>query len=238
MSHKIVITGASSEIGIAIARKFINNGNNLVLHGNKNIQKCVELSHNAVGCKVVQSDFSTDEGIRLFLDELIDVDILINGAALNAYGLLANYPDENIDLMMSINILALVKITRAAIIQMLQKRKGCIINISSVMAMRGMRGGSVYSGTKGFMEAMSRSLTSEYGKKNIRINNVAAGPIDSGELKKTREYADDYVQKLSVSKRLGTPDDVANLVYFLSTDEAEYINGKTFAVDGGFNMGI
>ncbi|MDH4201240.1 MAG: SDR family oxidoreductase [Spirochaetia bacterium] len=239
MGNKIVITGASSEIGLAIARKFLVGENEVVLHGNKNIIHCEKLTNNLnVNYKLVRADFSLENEIEQFLIELKNVDILINGAALNAYGLLSNYSDENIDKMLTINIKSLIKITRAAINQMLIKRKGVIINISSVMAQRGLRGASLYAGTKGFMESMSRVLTAEYGKKGIRINNVAPGPIDSGELKKTREYAEEEVRQLSISKRLGNPEDVANLVYFLTEDKAEFINGKTYAIDGGFNTGI
>ncbi|MDH4262502.1 MAG: SDR family oxidoreductase [Spirochaetia bacterium] len=239
MGNKVIITGASSEIGLAIAKKFLTRDYDVILHGNRNIINCESLMDELnIKCKIIRADFSIESEIDKFVKEMENVDILINGASLNTHGLLSNYPDENIDLMLMINIKSLVKITRTAINQMLLKRKGVIINISSVMAQRGLRGASIYAGTKGFMESMSRVLTAEYGKKGIRINNVAPGPIDSGELKKTREYAEEEVNRLSISKRLGIPEDVANLVYFLSTDEAEFINGKTYAIDGGFNTGI
>ena len=140
--------------------------------------------------------------------------------------------------MINVNIYSPVKICSAVIPDMLIGRKGFIVNISSIAAQRGNRGQTVYAGTKGFVESFTRSLAAEYGPKGINVNAVAPGPIESKSLDELLAYAKDEVKNSIVSKRIGKPDDVAALVAFLCSDEASYINGKIYNVDGGFMKGI
>ena len=121
---------------------------------------------------------------------------------------------------------------------MIVKRKGCIINISSIAATRGNKGQTVYAGTKGFVESFTRSLTAEYGARGIRVNCVAPGPIDAGSLKELLSYASEDVNESIVSNRLGEPGDVASIVAFLCSEEADFINGQCLHIDGGFIRGI
>jgi 3-oxoacyl-[acyl-carrier protein] reductase len=140
--------------------------------------------------------------------------------------------------MINVNIIALIKICKSVIPAMIVKRKGCIVNISSIAATRGNKGQTVYAGTKGFVESFTRSLTAEYGSRGIRVNCVAPGPIDAGSLKELLTYASEEVNKSVVSNRLGKPEDVASVVAFLCSEKANFINGKCIHVDGGFMKGV
>jgi 3-oxoacyl-[acyl-carrier protein] reductase len=140
--------------------------------------------------------------------------------------------------MVQANITALVKLCRAVIPGMVVKRRGCIVNISSAAATRGNPGQAVYAGTKGFMEAFTRSLAAEYGGKGVRANCVAPGAIDAGSLRELLALAPDEVPESSALRRLGTPDEVAAVVAFLCSDDASFISGRTIGVDGGFCHGV
>ena len=139
-----------------------------------------------------------------------DVDILVNAAAFTRTDLLPNLNDNDIVRMINVNIKALIAVCRAVLPAMMVKRKGVIVNISSVAALRGNRGQSVYAGTKGFMESYTKSLAAEYGGRGIRINSIAPGAIDAGSLKELLSYAEDVVKKSIASNRLGTPEDVGS----------------------------
>jgi 3-oxoacyl-[acyl-carrier protein] reductase len=236
---RILITGASSEIGTAIARKLDKAGNSLILHCSANRQKLVEQSKDFVSETVVADvDFTHEKETDLFISSLKDISIIINAAAFTKADLLVNLTDKDIQKMLQVNVVVPVKICRAVIPQMLVKRNGTIINISSVAASRGNRGQTVYGGTKGFLESFTRSLAAEYGMKGIRANCIAPGAISSGSLKELLQMAPDEVMRSTVSSRLGTPADVASLVFFLCSDQASFINGQTIHVDGGFLRGI
>jgi 3-oxoacyl-[acyl-carrier protein] reductase len=239
MPKKILITGASSEIGFAIAEKFDCADFVLILQCNKNHQHLEERTRDfKAEVKLYPVNFSDDDALCHFISEINGVDVLINAAAYTKTDLLVNLTDVDIENMMKINTLAPVKICRSVIPQMLAKRDGVIINISSVLASKGNRGSSVYGGTKGFLESFSRSLASEYGMKGIRVNCVAPGAINSGSIKELIQLAPEEVKSSIALNRMGTPDDVASIVYFLCSKEAGFINGETIHVDGGFLKGI
>ena len=237
--RKIVITGASSEIGTAIAGAICGNTDEVILHAAKNILPCEALQKElGRNCRLVQADFTRSEEIDLFCKELNHTDILINAAAVTITGPLPHLADSQIEQMLTVNCTALAKICRAAIPSMLGKRKGVIINLSSVTAFRGNRGQTVYAGTKGFVESFSRALAAEYGAKGIRVNTVAPGPIEAGSLKETLQYAEKEVRSSTSTQRLGTVEDVAEAVKFLASDKTSFINGAALRVDGGFLHGV
>jgi 3-oxoacyl-[acyl-carrier protein] reductase len=236
---KILITGASSEIGLAIARKFNQAGNSLILHCFSNKQKLIEQTENFVAETIIATaDFSKDTDVNTFISSLKDISIIINAAAYTKTDLLVNLTDDDIQKMLQINVFVPAKICRALIPQMLVTRKGIIVNISSIAASRGNRGQTVYGGTKGFLESFTRSLAAEYGMKGLRSNCVAPGAIDAGSIKELLQMAPDEVKKSIASNKLGTPNDVASLVYFLCSEEAAFVNGQTIHVDGGFQRGV
>jgi len=239
MSNRIIITGASSDIGLAICKELIREGDYAILQYCKNNKKLASYCHKfGDNCQMISVDFDDMDQLDRFSKKQNDIDILINAAASTITGLLPVLKDDDIMRMINVNILSTVKMCRAVIPSMVARRKGCIVNISSVAAQRGNRGQTVYAGTKGFIESFCRAMAAEYGGRGIRINTVAPGPIEAGSLMELLGYGRDEVKKSVVSKRLGTPEDVAALVAFLCSDRASYINGKTIPVDGAFFRGV
>jgi 3-oxoacyl-[acyl-carrier protein] reductase len=239
MSRNIVITGASSAIGQAIAKRLAAVGDRVVLQCHRHAEALSDLSDwPAADYRIVNLDFSRRSELDAFCDDLGETDLLVNAAAVTATGVLPNLESEQIDLMLEVNIRALVAICRAVVPGMLVRRGGVIINLSSVAASRGNRGQSVYAGTKGFVEAFTRSLAAEYGGRGVRCNAVAPGAIDAGSLKQLLSYAGDEVRRATAAGRLGTPADVAAAVAYLCDGDASFVNGHCLAVDGGFSRGV
>ena len=187
MSNRIIITGASSDIGLAICREIIKEGDHAILQSYKNSEKltsfCQMFGDN---CQVISVNFDDMDELERFSKKQNDIDILINAAAVTKTGLLPVLKDEDIMRMINVNILATVKMCRAVIPSMVTRRKGCIVNISSVAAQRGNRGQTIYAGTKGFIESFCRAMAAEYGGRGIRVNTVAPGPIEAGSLLELR----------------------------------------------------
>lgn len=239
MKRRIVITGASSAIGRAICRKLPQADDEAILHCCRNPVNCREIADElACCCKVVQADFDDPGAFGHLLSLAGDADVLVNCAAVTRTGLVAHLPDEDLLSMIGANITALVKLCRAVLPGMVARRRGCIVSVSSTAAARGNPGQAVYAGTKGFMEAFTRSLAAEYGARGIRANCVAPGPIDAGSLRELMATAAEEVRQSTALRRLGTPEEVASVVAFLCSDEASFISGRTIGVDGGFCRGV
>jgi 3-oxoacyl-[acyl-carrier protein] reductase len=236
---RIVITGASSQIGQAIAQRLAAADAHLLLHCNRN-EAALRSRIDAPGCAcdILAADFTNPAELDRFCKTLGDVDVLVNAAASTKADLLPNLSDDDMARMIAVNIRALAVVCRAVVPSMMVKRRGVIINISSVAAQRGNRGQTVYAGTKGFVESFTRSLAAEYGGRGIRANCVAPGAIDAGSLKELLSYAEDEVKKSTSANRFGTPEDVAAAVAFLCGPEAAFINGACLQVNGGFLAGI
>lgn len=233
---KIVITGASSGIGLAIAKRLASLGKPMILQYRKNVEQLSDAVPDATLVKVDFSDLKAVEGFAASLD---DVEILVNAAAVTETGLLPTLETESIEKMISVNILATTLLCRAVLPRMCLKRKGVIVNISSVTAQKVYRGQSVYGGTKAYIEALSKGIAAECSKKGVRCNCVAPGSILSGTMEKlVISTAGTDLKGVNASDRFGTPDDVAAAVEFLCSDNSNYINGAVLAVNGGFWLGI
>jgi len=239
MSRNLVITGASSAIGQAIARRLASPGDQVVLQCHRHSGVFGDFDGwPSADYRVVSADFSHAEQLEAFCADLGECDLLVNAAAVTSTGLLPNLEASQIDLMLDVNIRAIVATCRAVLPGMMVRRRGVIVNLSSVAAQRGNRGQSVYAGSKGFVESFTRALAAEYGARGIRCNAVAPGAIDAGSLRELLSYAAEEVKQATTAGRLGTPEDVAAAVAFLCGDESGFINGKCLAVDGGFSRGV
>lgn len=233
---KIVITGASSGIGLAIAKRLASLGKPMILQYRKNVE---QLSDAVPDATLVKVDFSDLKAVEDFAASLDDVEILVNAAAVTETGLLPTLETESIEKMISVNILATTLLCRAVLPRMCLKRKGVIVNISSVTAQKVFRGQSVYGGTKAYIETLSKGIAAECSKKGVRCNCVAPGSILSGTMEKlVISTAGTDLKGINASNRFGTPDDVAAAVEFLCSDNSNYINGAVLAVNGGFWLGI
>lgn len=158
---------------------------------------------------------------------------LINNAGVAADGVLTMMSDEEMDKVLSLNLESVIKITQATIKKMLLSKSGCIINISSIIGIRGYSGLSVYSATKAGLDGFSRALARELGSRNIRVNSVAPGYIDTEMSSALSPEQRGQIIRRTPLNRLGTVEDITGIVRFLLSDEARFITGQTIVVDGG-----
>lgn len=242
----VIITGASRGIGRACALLFADEGAKLLLNHRRDFEamRAVEQACADKGAEVIA--FKASVGRAGTATKLIDlalarwgrVDVLVNNAGQVIDNLLAIVSDEELDAQIETNIKGLVRTCRAVIKPMLKQRAGCIINLSSALATRPGRGNSVYAGTKGFVESFTRALAVEVGRKNIRVNAVAPGVIETDMTAAIRALAADAIPDRIGLKRVGSPDEVAATIVFMASDQAAYLNGAVIPIDGAFLGGM
>ncbi len=237
-----VITGASRGIGRAIAERMAREGARLVLNGRQDSSALreAEAACRALGAEVATAvgDIAGEGVAQAICGEAVSrfgaLDVLVNNAGVAGGDFLALVSEEDVDRMISTNILGLLRMSRAAIRPMLEQRSGCIINLSSVLATQPGRGSTVYAGTKGFVESFTRALAVELGKKNIRVNAVAPGIIETEMSDEVRAREGDALRERIALKRFGRPEEVASVVAFLASGDGAYISGAVLPVDGAF----
>ena len=239
-NKKVFITGASSGIGKEICNKFIENGCILICtstNTDKLNKLKKEFGSNHFYYKL---DFSnTDqlsEKIRLISEELKDIDILINNAAITDDNLFLRMREEQWNNVIKINLHSNYYIIKRILPLMIKKRTGCIIGISSVVALTGNPGQTNYSASKSAMISMYKSIALEVAKRNIRVNIIAPGFVKTSMTEKLNEEQVETILNKIPMRRLGLPSDIANITAFLCSEDASYITGQTFHVNGGMLM--
>ena len=238
-NKNILITGASGGIGNELVKKFVTLGGN-VLGTGTNTEKLDLLKKNFPSIKVKKFDVSDHGRIEEFIDnvtlELGGLDILINNAGTNADNLSLRMKDEEWKKIIDINLNSTFLLSKNAIKKMLKNKFGRIVNITSIVGHTGNLGQANYSASKAGIIGMSKSLAIEYAKKNITINCVSPGFIQSNMTLNIAEKVKMYLTSRIPMARLGTGEDVSNCVAFLSSSQASYITGETIHVNGGMYM--
>jgi 3-oxoacyl-[acyl-carrier protein] reductase len=236
-----LVTGASRGIGKGIAIKFAEQGANVAFTYLSSDEKAKELEKElsafgikAKGYKSDASDFkAADDLITAIVAEFGTIDVVVNNAGITKDGLLMRMTEENFDEVIKVNLKSIFNITKAVQRPMLKSRKGSIINMSSVVGVKGNAGQSNYAASKAGIIGFSKSVALELGSRNIRCNSIAPGFIETemtGALdEKTIQSWRDGIPL----KRGGTTEDVANLALFLASDMSSYITGQTISVCGG-----
>ena len=236
---KILITGASGGIGDELVKKFVSLGGNVIGTGTK-IEKLDLLKKKYSNIKVKKFDISDHSRIEEFIDdatlELGGLDILINNAGTNADNLSLRMKEEEWKKIIDINLTSTFLLSKNAIKKMLKNKFGRIVNITSIVGHTGNLGQANYSASKAGIIGMSKSLAIEYAKKNITINCVSPGFIQSNMTMNIAEKVKMYLTSRIPMGRLGTGEDVSNCVAFLSSSQASYITGETIHVNGGMYM--
>ena len=238
-NKKVLITGATGGIGNCLVKKFYELGSEILATGT-NEEKLNNLKKNFSNIKTEKFQLDKHEEIEKFIDEtdkkLNGLDILINNAGITLDNLSIRLSHENWKKVLDINLTSTFLMSKFAIKKMLKKKYGKIINITSIVGHTGNIGQANYSASKAGIVAFSKSLATEYAKKNININCVSPGFIKTEMTNKiSEEFKKNLINKIP-SGNLGTGEDVSNCVAFLASDMANYINGETIHVNGGMYM--
>ena len=189
-----------------------------------------------IGGRAVQADVSTAEGAKRLVEEAGDPDILVNNAGVTRDTLLARMSDDDWRAVIETNLSAVFYTCRAVARPMMKRRGGSIVNVSSIVGLRGNMGQTNYGASKAGIIGFTKSLARELGSRNVRANVVAPGYIHSRLTDVLPEEARAVMLTNTPLGKLGDPDDVAGAVRFLCSDEASFITGEVLVVDGGLGM--
>ena len=239
-NKNIIVTGASGGIGNSIIQKLYENEVNLLATGTK-VEKLEELKSKFKNLKIKKFDISENERIEEFIESASkelggNLDCLINNAGITQDNLAIRMSLNEWKKVIDINLTSTFLLSKFAIKKMLKNKSGKIVNITSVVGHTGNLGQSNYTASKAGIIAMSKSLAIEYAKKNININCISPGFIKTAMTDKIDEKFKEIIISKIPSERLGEPEDIANAVLFLASDQSNYINGETLHVNGGMYM--
>ena len=236
----IIVTGASGGIGNSIIKKLNEAGANILASGTR-IEKLEELKKNFEGIKILKFDISQSDKIEEFIENASNelggsLDVIVNNAGITQDNLAIRMSLDEWQKVININLTSTFLMSKFAIKKMLKNKSGKIVNVTSVVGHTGNLGQANYTASKAGIVAMSKSLAIEYAKKNININCISPGFIKTAMTDKIDDKFKEVIISKIPSARLGEPDDIANAVLFLSSDQSNYINGETLHVNGGMYM--
>ena len=238
-NKNIIVTGASGGIGNSIVEKLNECGANVLDSGTR-LEKLEELKTKFNNIKILKFDISQSDKIEEFIDnaanELGGLDCIVNNAGITQDNLAIRMSIDEWKKVIDINLTSTFLMSKFAIKKMLKNKKGKIINITSVVGHTGNLGQANYTASKAGLVAMSKSLAIEYAKKNINVNCISPGFIKTAMTDKIDEKFKEVIVSKIPSARLGEPEDIANAVLFLASDNSNYINGETLHVNGGMYM--
>lgn len=236
-----IITGATRGIGRGIALEFAKQGANVAFTYNSSVDAAnaleSELKAFGVKAKGYQSNAAefdaAQELAKNVLEEFTTIDVLVNNAGITKDNLLMRISEDDFDKVIQVNLKSVFNLTKAVIRPMMKQRKGSIINMSSVVGLKGNAGQANYAASKAGILGFSKSVALELGSRNIRSNVVAPGFIETEMTAKLDEKVVEGWRNEIPLKRGGTPEDIANACVFLASDMSGYITGQTLSVDGG-----
>ena len=238
--RKILITGATGAIGNALVKKFVSLEGKVLATGTKT-EKLETLKKEFPNISVLKFDISEHSKIEGFIEnvssQLVGLDVLVNNAGINMDNLSLRMKDEEWKKVIDVNLSSTFFFCKYGIKKMLKNKYGRVVNITSVVGHTGNLGQSNYAASKAGIIGMSKSLAIEYAKKNITINCVSPGFIQSNMTDKIVESIKAVLTSRIPMSKLGSGEDVSNTVAFLSSDAASYITGQTIHVNGGMYMG-
>ena len=237
---KALITGASGGIGKEIARTLDSFGAEICISG-RNSEELNSLN-NTVNqeCKIITSDLTKDNDITNLVkgaeEELGQIDILINNAGITKDNIFLRMSDEEWDQVLKVNLYSTFKILKLATKGMVKRKYGRIINITSVVGVTGGPGQVNYSSSKAGLIGMTKSLSQELASRNITVNCIAPGFIDTPMTSDLDENRKAKVLSSIPANRFGSPEDLSTSILFLASEESSYITGQTIHINGGLYM--
>ena len=236
-----IITGATRGIGRGVAVEFAKQGANIAFTYSSSVDaaNALEIELNALGIKAKgyqsnAAEFETAQELaKEVLKEFGSIDVLVNNAGITKDNLLMRISEDDFDKVIEVNLKSVFNLTKAVIRPMMKQRSGSIINMSSVVGLKGNAGQSNYAASKSGILGFSKSVALELGSRNIRSNVIAPGFIETEMTEKLDEATVQSWRNSIPLKRGGTPLDIANACVFLSSNMSSYITGQTLSVDGG-----
>ena len=239
-NKNIIVTGASGGIGNSIIKKLSDAGANILASGTR-IEKLEQLKKQFEKIKILKFDISQSNKIEEFIENAYkelgnSLDCIVNNAGITRDNLAIRMSLEEWQKVIDTNLTSTFLISKFGIKKMLKNKSGKIVNITSVVGHTGNLGQANYAASKAGIIAMSKSLATEYAKKNINVNCISPGFIETAMTDKIDEKFKEIIISKIPAARLGNADDVANAVLFLSSNQSSYINGETLHVNGGMYM--
>jgi 3-oxoacyl-[acyl-carrier protein] reductase len=239
-----LVTGGGTGIGRAIALELAKNGADVAIGNRSSMDaaRSVAAEIEALGCRsmVVQGDISVAADAEKFAQQVLTslgaLDIVVNNAGVTRDALVLRMTEEDWDAVLNTNLKGTFLMTRAALKPMVKQRHGKIVNITSVMGLVGNPGQANYSASKAGIIGFTRTVAKEVGSRNIQVNAVAPGFIETAMTEELKPDVREALVKRIPAGRLGDAEDVARLVVFLCSHNADYITGQTITVDGGMTI--
>lgn len=239
-----LITGATRGIGKEIALELAQNGFDIAVNyrsiqeGMEDIKK--EIEAKGVRCEFVGADVANFEQCESMVKETIEkfgkIDVLVNNAGITKDGLIMRMKKEDFEAVIDINLVGTFNVTRNVIPYMIKQKSGRIINVSSVVGVAGNAGQTNYSASKAGVIGFTKSLAKEVASRNILVNAIAPGFIDTDMTKVLSDTVKEGINAQIPLKRMGTPKEVAKVVKFLASEDSSYITGQVINIDGGMVM--
>ncbi len=238
MSRRALVTGGSGGIGAAICRRLAADGCQVVIHANRNRAAADALAGEIAAAggaaQVVCFDIADAEATGSAIASLLEagpIQVLVNNAGIHDDAVFPGMRSEQWSRVIDVNLNGFFHVTQPLTMPMIRTRWGRIINITSVAAIAGNRGQTNYAAAKGALHSATRALSLELASRGITVNAVAPGVIDTDMSEGS--FSPETIAQLVPMKRAGKPDDVADLVGFLASDQASYITGQIISVNGG-----
>ena len=240
----VFVTGASRGIGKEVALKYAENGYNVVINyasdktdveslkkefEEKNVETIIEKAD-------VTNSNQIEELVKKAIEKFGKIDVLVNNAGITKDNLLMRMSEEEFDKVIEVNLKGTYIVTKAVTKYMMKKRSGSIINLSSVVGVAGNAGQTNYSASKAGIIGFTKSVAKELASRNIRANAVAPGFIETDMTAVLSDAVKENIHNQIPLKRMGSAKEVANLIYFLGSDESSYITGQVINIDGGMVM--
>ena len=237
-----LITGATRGIGKEIALELARNGFDIAVNYRGTIDEDLkkEIEANNVRCEFVEADVSNFEQCESMIKETIEkygrIDVLVNNAGITKDGLIMRMKKEDFEAVIDVNLVGTFNVTRNVIPYMIKQKSGRIINVSSVVGVAGNAGQTNYSASKAGVIGFTKSLAKEVASRNILVNAIAPGFIDTDMTKVLSDNVKEGINAQIPLKRMGTPNEVARVVKFLASEDSSYVTGQVINIDGGMVM--
>ena len=240
LNHKnVLVTGAGTGIGRAIAQRLADEGANVLIVG-RTEKTLAETAAHSGKISYLIADLESEEGIQSIVRAIAEryghLDILVNNAGITRDKLVLNMDEKDFDAVIGVNLKGTFNMIKHTYKHFMKKRYGRIVSTSSVVGIMGNAGQANYSASKAGIIGMTKSVAKELAGRGVTVNAVAPGYIGTDMTNALSDKVKDAMKAQIPAKRIGTPEDVANVVAFLCSDDAAYVTGEVIKVDGGLAM--